>query len=498
MVRGGLRVTQKDPSLDSDVVVVGAGPSGTTTASYIARAGFNVILVDQQNFPREKICGDFISPVAMMELEKLGITDVPEYRKANVIRTAALYLNGKRLISKPIPLIEELPSHGLVIPRVTLDNLLLNSAVESGVRFLEGLRFVEYQRSSNRLALSFKSPTGVQSLRTKLLIGADGSNSVASRLLRGHSPSNDNRIMGVRAYFEGVEGPPDRADLYFTSKSFPGYCWLFPTNESQANVGVGMALNTFPCTDTNLLELISRLIKEDPALHGRLHKATMTSKATGWPLTTYNPRLPIVGDRIMLVGDAAGLINPLNGEGIQNALLSGRWASDVATSCITRNDLSEKALSAYSDRVERELRYDMALSSLIVQLIRNRSLNPMWLYMLQIISSRARIDSEYARITGGILAGLVPASEAVSVKIIDGTLKQMAFSTTLNTALTLLRGRRQLTKASLGIARNGFDIALNTMIHPLSFMRWGWRSVAGAAELATQFYKHSIRNTEHT
>jgi hypothetical protein len=259
-----------------------------------------------------------------------------------------------------------------------------------------------------------------------------------------------------------------------------------------------MALNTFPSTDTNLLKLISRLINEDPALHERLHKSTMTNKATGWPLTTYNPRLPIVGDRIMLVGDAAGLINPLNGEGIQNALLSGRWASDVATSCIIRNDLSEKALSAYSDRVERELRYDMALSSLIVQLIRNRSLNPMWLYMLQIISSRARIDSEYARITGGILAGLVPAREAVSVKIIDGTLKQLAFSTTLNTALTLLRGRRQLTKAGLGIARNGFDIALNTITHPFSFIKWGWRSVAGAAELATQFYKHSINDTEHT
>src|SRR5262250_2222913 len=127
-----------------------------------------------------------------------------------------------------------------------------------------------------------------------------------------------------------------------------------------------------------------------------LERARMDGKVLGCPLTTYNPRLPLVGDRIMLLGDAAGLINPLNGEGIQYALHSARWAADVAADRLSSGRLDAASLAGYEQRVQHSLRQDMAFSRLIVQLIRNRTLNPVWLRTLRTIASRARTDPDYA------------------------------------------------------------------------------------------------------
>ena len=485
-----------EPDFDSDIVIVGAGPAGATAAFHIARSGLKVILIDKQTFPRDKVCGDFVSPVALLELKKLGITDLPEYRKTNVINQASLYLDGKKLISRSIPNFEGLPPFGRTIPRLMLDKWIFDSACKAGAHVLEGFRVTKFQMLSDGIKLLIEGADGVRILRTKLVIGADGSNSTVSRFLRGNPPHSDDLIIGVRAYFEGVEGQPDQAELYFTSDSFPGYCWLFPISESRANVGVGMVLNTIPRTSNQLRELLTRLITEDTALSSRLSNATMVGRIGSWPLTTYNPRLPIVGDRIMLTGDAAGLINPLNGEGIQYALLSGRWASDVVISCFQRNDFSKESLSAYSDRVETELRYDLALSGMIVQLIRNRSLNPIWLQALQIITARARIDPDYANITGGILAGLIPSSDAANLKIITSTLEQAALSMGLKTVMNIVRGPKHLTKVSLETAEMGFEIAYDGMRHPVDFLKWGFGSATSIAEFANQISKHAIESSK--
>lgn len=483
-----------EPPFDSDVIVVGGGPAGATAAHRIAQAGLKVILVDQQTFPRDKVCGDFVGPVALVELGALGIVNLPEYRSTNVVRRAALCLDGKELISRLIPDVEGLPSYGRVIPRMILDKWILDLAREAGVHILEGFRVRGFETRNGGIDLVVDGPAGNRNLRTRLLIGGDGSNSTTARFLRGKPPPTCDRIIGVRAYFEGVDGPPDQADLCFTTESFPGYCWLFPTDKSSANIGVGMALDTVPRYSSNPRELLCRLIERDAALMRRLRKARMVGRIAGWPLTTYNPRLPIVGNRIMLIGDAAGLINPLNGEGLQYALLSARWASDVAISCVSRDDLSQEALSPYSNRVEMELRYSMAVSSLILQLIRNRDLNPIWLYGLQIIAARARIDPAYAHITGGILGGMIPASNVVSFRIIGGTAKQAALLTVSGAIIDMLRGPKHLAKVGSGIARAGLEIAWDAMRNPASFCEWGFRTVASVAELAIQVSRTAIRS----
>jgi geranylgeranyl reductase family protein len=482
-----------DPQIDADVVIAGAGPAGAATAYHLASAGMKVALLDQNKFPRDKICGDFVGPAALVELKRIRITSLLEYKASNIIRCAALHLDGEKLIAQTIPEVIGLPSYGRVIPRTLLDDLIVDAAKEAGAQVLEKCRLTDYEEQVDSIKLSVTTPGGPRFLRTRLLIGADGSESTVARLMRGHRPLKDDRIIAVRAYFTGVDGPADQADLYFSGESFPGYYWLFPAGRHTANVGIGMVLETIPPTCDRLRDLLLELVKRDRCLHWRLRNAKLTGGIAGWPLTTYNPHLPIVDSRVMLVGDAAGLINPLNGEGIQYALLSGRWASVAAARCLMHDDLSKGALEAYSSVVHKELNYDMALANLVVQLIRNRNLNPIWLYALRIITSRARIDPEYARIVGGILAGLVPASDAVSLKTISGTIEQAAMSIGLQIFHNVLRGPGNFATLGMSGVRTGFEIGYDTVLHPIDFLKWSFGVGASTVELCAEVASHMIQ-----
>jgi hypothetical protein len=190
------------------------------------------------------------------------------------------------------------------------------------------------------------------------------------------------------------------------------------------------------------------------------------------------------------VGDAAGFINPLNGEGIQYALVSGRWAAETAVESLAEDDFSEQRLSAYATRAEHELRYDMALAGMIVQFIRNRHLNGVWLQALRVISARARADREYAEITGGILAGLAPARDALTVKILGRTLDQAIYSLALSVGWNALKGPRHLGERSTNLARAGADMAANVMRDPVAFFDWAVGLAKQGGELAAQFGSH--------
>jgi geranylgeranyl reductase family protein len=475
------------------VIVVGSGPAGSATAHYLAIAGYDVILIDRCKFPRDKICGDFVSPVAQNELAQLGITRTLEFKSANQITKASVYLDDNKIVSRVIPKVQGLPRYGRVVPRFVLDKLLLDSACRGGAVFLESLRAVSMRVKHRSVELDVEGPDGKRTLRTRLLIGADGSNSTIARIVRGQPPSSADRIIAIRGYFKDVEGPPNQADLHFNKESFPGYCWLFPTGKNQANVGVGVVLDTIP-SGNRLKELLNHLISNNVALNKRLKNAKLLGQIGGWPLTTYNPNQPLVDNRVMLVGDAAGLVNPLNGEGIQYALLSGRWASEVAISSLFANDLSKEALSAYQDTVERELRYGMSIAGLIVQLIRNRSFNPIWLRSLELMAARSCVDSSYADIVGGILMGTVPQSEATNLEVARGTIEQAVLSTGLNSWLEFVQDPNAVVNSTLEVIQTGFAVAAQASQNPTALFDWAIKSVASAIKVAVA----SSSNSEST
>jgi geranylgeranyl reductase family protein len=475
--------SENKQEFDSDAIVVGAGPGGSAAAYYLASAGYDVILIDKCKFPRDKVCGDFVSPISQIELEKLGLTSTPEFMSSNPIRRASVYLNGKKLISRSVPKVQGLPRFGRVVPRFILDKLLLDSAIKEGAVFLEELNAVGMQTKRKGVELQVEGRLGKKILKTRLLIGADGSNSTVARLVRGQPPLSADRIIAIRGYFKDVEGSSNQADLHFNKESFPGYCWLFPTGKKQANVGVGMVLETLP-SGKQLKELLNQLIENDSALSKRLRNAKLVGQIRGWPLTTYNATQSLVDNRVMLVGDAAGLVNPLNGEGIQYALLSGRWASEVAISCLIADDLSKEALMAYQNFVQKELRYGMSLASLIVQLIRNRSFNTVWLHSMELMAARSQTDPKYADIVGGILMGTVPQSEATSLEVLQGTIEQAMFLTGPTTLLEIFQDPNALTKATMEALQTGFEIALQATQNPVAFINWVVKSTASAMNVA--------------
>jgi menaquinone-9 beta-reductase len=401
------------PGPDSDAIVVGGGPAGAAAAARLAARGFRTVLIDRATFPRDKVCGDFVGPAALAELADLGVAQEKAFRATSKMADLALHVDGEQLTVLGIPEVNGLPRYGRVIPRLQLDAWILDAARHAGATVLEGHKVTGVQHAPDAVTVRGDSAAGPWQLRTRLLLGADGSNSMVARTLRGGVPPSQDRILAVRAYFDDVDGPAGQGDVCFSGRSFPGYYWLFPAGGGSANLGVGMLVSTYPQSGRNLREMLQWLIAEDASMQYRLRGARMRGKVLGHPLTTYNPRLPLVGDRVMLLGDAAGLINPLNGEGIQYALHSARWAAGIAAGCLASDRLDAVSLEGYQQRVQQSLRADMAFSRLVVQLFRNRKLNHVWLRALRTIASRASMDPDYAHRVGCVLTGLTPAVSAV-------------------------------------------------------------------------------------
>ena len=321
-------------------------------------------------------------------------------------------------------------NYGRVISREILDTLILDAARNQGVKVITPCKLENYTICENSVTIECKQENAEVTFLVKLLIGADGSNSTVARIMHGKKVSPENRIVAVRAFYENVNCISHQAELFFTSKSFPGYYWFFPTGPTTANIGVGMMLEHFPRQNVNLKELLTDIIENDESLKQKIGNGKLVDTISGWPLSIYNPDSIIVKDRLLLTGDAAGLINSINGEGIQYALQSGRWAAESVIYCLSSDNLSAEALKIFDVKVRREIGFDMSLSNLVLQFIRNRNLNPLWIKLLKIFIAQAKKDEKYMTIAGGILAGMVPINKAISFYFIRKSLFQtivMAF-----------------------------------------------------------------------
>src|SRR5690349_5138804 len=195
--------------LDCDVMIAGAGPAGASAAILLCRAGLRVILADWQSFPRDKVCGDFVSPSAISELKTLGVTRLAEFKQSHIVRTAALHLDGRHLLTSSIPDLPGLRASSRVIPRAILDALLVHRACKAGAHIREGCRIVDFTAQDECVEVVVETPVGVNTLHSRVLIGADGSGSTIARHVRGSKTTDTDRIIAVRGYFAGIQGPSD-------------------------------------------------------------------------------------------------------------------------------------------------------------------------------------------------------------------------------------------------------------------------------------------------
>ena len=227
--------------MDADVLVVGAGPAGSTTAYLLACQGWDVLLVDRARFPRSKTCGDGLTPRAVATLQRLGL--LPQLLAAGYPR-----IEGARLVAPDghewrlrfADHLHELPGYGLVVPRLELDEWLRQHAMAAGVRFLGGFRVQKPLCQDGRVAgVQGRLNGRVQSIRARLTVVATG---VSIGLLRalGVMKRMPPVVRAARAYFAGVEGLDRDFEFHFRLTPMPGYGWIFPGPGGQANVGVGL------------------------------------------------------------------------------------------------------------------------------------------------------------------------------------------------------------------------------------------------------------------
>lgn len=346
-----------------DVIVVGGGPGGSSAASFLGAKGRKVLLLEKEKFPRDKTCGDAISGKSIGLITELGIGE--HLKKADHGEITGLTFsspNGKS-ISIPFSTGGNGIGKGFVCRRLVFDNLLWNCAKNSA-NAVDGAHVLRVLRESGKIAgVAAKMPDGSeQEFRSRLVIGADGVSSLVAREVRGAETDPAHTCVAYRAYYSGVKGMDGTLEIHFVKSIMPGYFWIFPADNGLANVGVGMVMGSMKKANISLQKALLDIIGQNPMFRGRFADAKPVSQIKAWSLPLGSKKRRVHSDNVLLVGDAAGLVDPFSGEGIGNALLSGKLAAAVADEALSAGDTSAKFLSSYEERLWKEISNELSLS----------------------------------------------------------------------------------------------------------------------------------------
>jgi len=321
-------------SLETDVLVVGAGPGGSAAAYHLARHGIDVTVIDKAAFPREKVCGDGLTPRSVKAIQDMGIdTDDPRFERVIGLRVHA----RTTTIQLPWPDLTSFPPFGLVMPRDGFDHLLVQRAVKAGATLLERTEAIApivvdgYVRGATVRATGERDEEP-GTIHARYVLAADGA---ASRFATPLGVKRDtSRPLGIaaRRYYrvDYHPGPwiESWLDLWDGDLLLPGYGWLFPVAGGRINLGAGL-LNTFSnfqdISAQRLFDAFARMLPDDWGIG----EETADGRVLSGPLPMGLNRTPSAMPGLLLIGDAAGAVNPFNGEGIAYAIETGEMAAGL-------------------------------------------------------------------------------------------------------------------------------------------------------------------------
>ena len=364
---------------DADVIVVGAGPGGSATAHRLAQSGLDVLLLEKTGFPREKVCGDGLTPRAVKSLVDLGI-DTSEQN--GFIRNRGLrIIGGGMRLELPWPDLASYPDYGLVRPRLDFDELLARSAQQAGARLQEHTTVTGPVLDEADRVVGVTAKVGPDKVETTyrapLVVAADGSS--ARLALSLGIQKRDDRPMGVavRRYFESPRHDDDMLESWLELRGedgslLPGYGWVFGVGDGTSNVGLGILNTTNAWQKTDYKELLARWTSAMPG-EWQFDEEHATGPVRGGALPMGFNRTPHYSRGVLLVGDAGGAVNPFNGEGIAYAMESGLLAAEVAAQALSRPDGAsrERALQAYPAQMKSVYGGYYTLGRIFVHMIGN-------------------------------------------------------------------------------------------------------------------------------
>jgi len=348
---------------EADVIVVGAGPSGSTTAYYLANAGLDVLLLEKSHFPREKVCGDGLTPRAVKALVAMG---VPISADDGWLPNKGLRVVGAGMrLELPWPDLTSYPGYGLVRTRLDFDQRLAQRASRAGAKLIEGVNVtgpVIDERTGRITGVTARPAGGKRAdssdagaervYRGRLVIAADGNSSRLS-VSMGLRKRDDRPIgVAVRAYYTSPRHEDDYLeswlDLWDGDRQLPGYGWIFGMGDGTSNVGLGLLNTSAAFGNTDYHALLHRWLAGMPPEWG-FTEDNRVGPVRGAALPMAFNRTPHYTRGLVLVGDAAGMVNPFNGEGIAYAMESGELAARIVTQALAAPTWpgAEKVLNSY-------------------------------------------------------------------------------------------------------------------------------------------------------
>ncbi len=286
-----------------DTIVIGAGPGGSAAAYFLRARGLDVLLLDRAEFPRDKTCGDGLTPRAIRALDRMALGTIPGCRVSGYEVVAP---NGRSTIARV--------SAALVVPRLTLDHLILQHAIHSGARFEPKVTVSHVEPLEQGVRVHTQNGHHFDGRSAIIATGA------ATAVLKrsGILARQPRAMLAARAYFETAHDLPPTFQLSFRRAPMPGYGWIFPVNERLANVGIGFLPHKGSGTVTSAMQRFT----------SGLSGMQQVGPLKGYPIRVDFRRSPTFARNTLLVGEAAGLVNPLTGEGIDYALESGEIAAE--------------------------------------------------------------------------------------------------------------------------------------------------------------------------
>ncbi|MDQ3863610.1 MAG: NAD(P)/FAD-dependent oxidoreductase [Actinomycetota bacterium] len=353
----------------ADLIVVGAGPGGSATAYHAARAGLSVLLLDRQEFPRDKPCGDGLMPHAAGEISLMGLGDWLDEPHHGKFSGFSMYTQTAFFREKVPPTIHG--PRGYVIAREETDTRLLERARVAGADFRSGVRATKLLRSPAGNVTGIEAVSSGETLfyEAPLVVAADGVGGFAGEGMKAHQ-----NAVARRQYFRSVSGPEKDHLHVFVTKDMnelgAGYGWVFYLGDGRANVGVGVFTKTLDRSKRNLKDYFDRFL-EEPEIADWLEGAESEGPAKSWSLKTGMWGAKRYAQGIMTVGDAASMIHPICGEGVGYAMESGRLASAWAYEARSRGDYSVSVLKGYERQLWRKRAKEHLSGQAFINLVPN-------------------------------------------------------------------------------------------------------------------------------
>ena len=345
-----------------DAIIVGAGPAGSSCACLLSQQGVRVLLLDKANFPRDKVCGDAIGGKALNILARIGAET--ELKQKGFQRSSGLVFSSPNGTEVEIPLVAEgnEMSSGFVCKRGEFDNILFQRAKRVCTAFV-GAEAVDLLFEGRRVAgVKVKMADGsAQDFFANLVVGADGAMSLVARKAGLFSANAAHTCSAVRGYYNGVKGLRGNVEIHFLPECMPGYFWVFPLSNNEANIGVGMLLSDMRSHRKNLQMVLDACMK-NPRFAGRFDNAQLQGKVGGWSIPLASAHRACAGNGFVLIGDAASLVDPFSGEGIGNGMKSAAIAADTLAASAKQGAVSEEKCKEYERALWSEIENDIKSS----------------------------------------------------------------------------------------------------------------------------------------